>query len=73
MNMVAVLSVPLMLTFDKQVVTTVNEGAKLYPDAVKFLPTHGGNDSLRLTAILFTLVLIGWAIWQSKRSNELES
>jgi K(+)-stimulated pyrophosphate-energized sodium pump len=73
MNMVAVLSVPLMLTFDKQVVTTVNEGAKLYPDAVKFLPTHGGNDSPRLTAILFTLVLIGWAIWQSKRSNELES
>jgi K(+)-stimulated pyrophosphate-energized sodium pump len=69
MNMVAVLSVPLMLAFDGQVVKTVNEGHAKFPDAVKELPTDGGNTAMRVIAIVVTLVLIGWAIWQSKREN----
>jgi K(+)-stimulated pyrophosphate-energized sodium pump len=69
MNMVAVLSVPLMLAFDTEVVKTVNEGAVKYPDAVKHLPVDGGNIALRVIAIVVTVGLIGWAIWQSKREN----
>ncbi|MBI3832561.1 MAG: sodium-translocating pyrophosphatase [Planctomycetes bacterium] len=67
MNMVAVLSVPLMLAYDPAVVTTVNEGAAKFPEAINALPTDGGNAGIRLAAIAVTIVLIGWAIWQSKR------
>ena len=28
---------------------------------------NGGNTTIRIVAIVVTLVLIGWAIWQSKR------
>jgi K(+)-stimulated pyrophosphate-energized sodium pump len=69
MNMVAVLSVPLMLAFDSEVVKTVNEGNVKFPEAVKHLPVDGGNTTLRIVAIVVTLGLIGWAIWQSKREN----
>ena len=69
MNMVAVLGVPLMLAYDPQVVSTVNEGAVKYPDAVKMLSTTGGNTTVRVIAILVTVVLIAWAIWQSKRQS----
>ncbi|MCC7146841.1 MAG: sodium-translocating pyrophosphatase [Phycisphaeraceae bacterium] len=70
MNMVAVLGVPLMLAYDSQVVKTVNEGVVLYPDAINKLPTDGGNTNMRLLVIAITVVLIGWAIWQSKRENK---
>jgi hypothetical protein len=69
MNMVAVLSVPLMLAFDSQVVKTVNEGAAKFPEAVKHLPEDGGSTAFRVIAIVVTLGLIGWAIWQSKRED----
>ena len=72
MNMVAVLSVPLMLAYDPAVVTTVNDSHKLFPDAIKELPTDGGNAIVRIGAILVTMGLIGWAIWQSKREATLD-
>ena len=72
MNMVAVLGVPLMLAYDGAVVKTVNDGAKMYPDAIKTLPEAGGSVQVRAIAILVTLVLIGWAIWQSKRTAVFE-
>ena len=72
MNMVAVLGVPLMLAFDPAVVKTVNAAAAKYPDAIKALPTDGGNAAVRWTAILVTLFLIAWAIWQSKRTAAFE-
>ncbi len=67
MNMVAVLGVPLMLAYDASVVKTVNAGAQQYPGAVNTLPTDGGNMAVRVAVIVVTLVLIGWAIFQSKR------
>jgi len=70
MNMVAVLGVPLMLAYDPQVVAVVNEAAVDYPDAINKLPTDGGNSTVRLVAILVTVTLIGWAIWQSKKEPE---
>jgi hypothetical protein len=72
MNMVAVLGVPLMLAYDPAVVKTVNAAAAKYPDAIKTLPTDGGNDVVRWAAILVTLFLIAWAIWQSKRTAAFE-
>jgi hypothetical protein len=66
--MVSVLGVPLMLAYDPSVVSTVNKGHALYPDAIKELPTNGGDMAVRVIAILVTLVIIGWAVWQSKRS-----
>ena len=73
MNMVAVLGVPLMLAYDAAVVKTVNIGAAADPGAIKTLATDGGNTSVRIIVILVTLVLIGWAIWQSKRTAVFES
>jgi K(+)-stimulated pyrophosphate-energized sodium pump len=72
MNMVAVLGVPLMLAYDPLVVKTVNDGAKLYPDAIKSLPENGGNGAIRVFVILATLAAIAWAIWQSKRTASFE-
>ncbi len=71
MNMVAVLSVPLMLAYDRQVVDTVNDAAKnpLYTGAVNSLPTDGGNATVRVAVIIVTLIVIGWAVWQSKRET----
>ncbi len=71
MNMVAVLSVGLMLAYDKVVVKTVNEGAAAFPDAVKKLPTTGGNLTVRIAVIAVCLVLILLAVWQSRRQASL--
>jgi len=74
MNMVAILAVPLMVAYDKGVVEKVKEGAALV--AVKalgfVLPAdfHSKNiDTIWVIAIVVSLVLILWAIWQSKRQS----
>jgi K(+)-stimulated pyrophosphate-energized sodium pump len=69
MNMVSVLAVPLMLAFDPQVVETVNKAHGQFPDAVNKLPADGGSTGLRIGAIAVTVILIVWAIWQSKRED----
>ena len=73
MNMVSVLGVPLMLAYDPQVVKTVNAGAAQFPEAIHALPVDGGNGTIRAIAIVVTLALIAWAIWQSKRQTTLET
>ena len=73
MNMVAVLTVPLMLAFDPMVVKTVNLGAVSDPQAVHMLPIDGGNTGVRVVAILVIVAIIGWAIWQSKRETKLDT
>ncbi|HVT79310.1 MAG TPA: sodium/proton-translocating pyrophosphatase, partial [Phycisphaerae bacterium] len=67
MNMVAVLAIPLMLCYDKAVVETVNAAADKY-SFVKHL-TYVGMDPTRVIAIAVIVPLIGWAIWQSRRST----
>jgi len=69
MNMVAVLSVPLMLAYDKTVVDTVNAGAKETGFTLSAPLVYVAVNPLRIGAILVTLVLIGWAIFQSKKEN----
>ena len=73
MNMVSVLTVPLMLAIDPMVVKTVNEGAVIAPQAVHVLPTDGGNTTIRVIVILVVVAIIGWAIWQSKRETKLDT
>jgi len=81
MNMVAVLSVPLMIAYDQLVVNTVNGAVKDYNvtasagdkfNLAKPL-TYVSFDGLRIGAIVVTVILIGWAIWQSKRENTARS
>jgi predicted negative regulator of RcsB-dependent stress response len=55
-----------MLAYEPEVVKVVNANAAIYPDAIKKLPEHG-DPMIRLVAILVTLFLIAWAVWQSKR------
>ena len=50
----------------------VNAGAAQFPDAIKKLPEGGGSLQVRAIAILVTLILVGWAIWQSKRTAAFE-
>jgi len=69
MNMVAVLSVPLMVPYDSAVVDTVKNGAM----ATGFeLPTTfalKAPDPVWASVIGLSLVLIVWAVWQSKRQS----
>ncbi len=69
MNMVAVLAIPLMLGYDKLIVDTVNEGAKKYGFTLTKQLEYVGMDTTRLIVILVITPLIGWAIWQSRRST----
>jgi K(+)-stimulated pyrophosphate-energized sodium pump len=71
MNMVAVLSVPLMLVYDNDVVKGVNEAAEKagFKLAKPLVYVPGGFDTLRVGAIIVTVALIAWAIWQSKKEG----
>lgn len=72
MNMVAVLGVPLMLAYDQQVVDTVTRSAKANNFELAKALTYVSWDSARMLAIVVCVVLIGWAIWQSKRESKLD-
>jgi len=69
MNLVAVLAVPLMLPFDREVVATINRNASQFPGSIRAVPGDGGNSTMRVVMVVITLVLIGWAVWQSKRQS----
>ncbi len=73
MNMVAVLGVPLMLSYDQQVVDTVNQAAKKanFVLAKPLEYVSGGFDTVRMVVIVVCLLLIGWAILQSKREPKM--
>ncbi len=70
MNMVAILSVPLMLGYDQLVVDTVNTSAVKYHFDLAHQLVYVGVDNVRVIVILVTILAIGWAIRQSKRENE---
>ena len=73
MNMVSVLGVPLMLAYDPQVVETVNKAAADHHFRLVRPLSFVGWDVARVIAIVVCLVLITWAIWQSKRETGLRS
>jgi K(+)-stimulated pyrophosphate-energized sodium pump len=81
MNMVAILTVPLMIGFHSNVVNRVKEGAAKYNASLApgqqgyDLPkTFGMNENTALLygAIILSLVALGWAMWQSKREAKMD-
>ncbi|HLX65002.1 MAG TPA: sodium-translocating pyrophosphatase [Planctomycetota bacterium] len=80
MNMVAILTVPMMIGFHSSVVTRVQEGAAKANEglsaAEKYdLPKTFGvnpNTTLLYVAIALSIVALGWAIWQSHREAEMD-
>jgi K(+)-stimulated pyrophosphate-energized sodium pump len=78
MNMVALLVVPMVIPFDKAIVATLKEtAAKLFQDnkvSEAFNQTMVAFQAKPISAtaivvILVSLVLIAWAVWQSKRES----
>jgi len=69
MNMVAILTVPLMVIYDKKLV----DGVRAAADAKKYeLPATfmiHDRGALWFIAVILSLILLGWAIWQSKRET----
>lgn len=68
MNMVAVLAVPLMLSYDPAIVSTVNQAAvdNNFPLAAPLV--YVGWDLGRIAIVAICTAIIGWALWQSKRT-----
>ncbi len=69
MNMVAVLGVPLMVSYDQAVVAKVIEGAKKFAFELPATFAAKAIDGFWAGAIIVSLVLIAWAVWQSKRES----
>ncbi len=69
MNMVAILTVPLMLGYDSETVQTVKDGAAKYnfPLPESFAPQDINN--LWIGAVAVSVVALLWAIWQSKKEQ----
>src|SRR5205085_11749559 len=81
MNMVAILTVPMMIGYHSNVVERVKEGARLYntnlrPGETAYdLPSTfvlNTNQGFLYGAIIISLAALGWAIWQSKREATMD-
>jgi len=70
MNMVAILTVPMMVVYDSKVVQQVKEGATKWnyplPDSFAVKP---GFDGMWIAAVAVSAFALIWAIWQSKREQ----
>jgi K(+)-stimulated pyrophosphate-energized sodium pump len=69
MNMVSVLTVPLMLVYDKQLVEFVNKGCDEVHFTLDHALVHRPNDLTWWICTVVSLGAIAWAIWQSKRES----
>jgi K(+)-stimulated pyrophosphate-energized sodium pump len=69
MNMVAVLTIPLMLGYDRVIVDTVNKAAVEFHFPLAKELVYVGMDPVRVAVIVVVGTLIGWAIWRSRRST----
>ena len=69
MNMVAILGVPLMVCYHRDVVDAVKEGAAKFgfPLPADFLSKP--IDLVLAGTAVVTLLVILWAVWQSKRES----
>jgi K(+)-stimulated pyrophosphate-energized sodium pump len=70
MNMVAILTVPLMAVYDRGIVDSVRAAAAAakYPimDSFRYQESH----FFRYLVIAVAIICLVWAYWQSKRENE---
>ncbi|MGD0093529.1 MAG: sodium-translocating pyrophosphatase, partial [Planctomycetota bacterium] len=78
MNMVAILTVPLMAVYDPEIVESVKKAAANLTDAAgKATPYElpkafavADSQIFRVLAIAIAVVCLGWAYWQSKRETQ---
>lgn len=79
MNMVSVLTVPLMISYDETVVNTVQNGVRnLDPSLQEGLQgalalQARGIDMPRIIAVVVTTILIAWAIKRSKKEVDADA
>ncbi|HVP12855.1 MAG TPA: sodium-translocating pyrophosphatase [Phycisphaerae bacterium] len=69
MNMVAILSVPLMVGYHASVVDAVKEGAKKFGFPLPLEFVSKPVDMVVIGAAVVSLLVILWAVWQSKRES----
>ena len=69
MNMVSILTVPLALKYDPNVVKRVQEGAAQHKFELPKDFSLIARDNLWWGAVVVSLVTLAWAIWQSKRET----
>jgi len=78
MNMVALLTVPLVLPFDELIVGTLRrtteslfQAGKVPPEFHSLMQNLQAKplDAVAVGVIVFSIVLIAWALWQSKRES----
>ncbi len=67
MNMVAVLTVPLMVPYDKKIVDVVKEGAQEFGYALPEKFSYATSSTFAWVMIAVCLGLIAWASWRSRR------
>ncbi len=70
MNMVAILTVPMMVLYDSKVVATVQAGAAAegwtLPATFAYKSSY---DAMWYAAVIASALILAWAIWQSKREG----
>ncbi|MFH0940142.1 MAG: sodium-translocating pyrophosphatase [Planctomycetota bacterium] len=77
MNMVSILTVPLMVVYDADMVKSVKDAAAGLKDAAGVATPYllpkafevASSQTFRVIAILIAAACIGWAYWQSKRET----
>ncbi len=69
MNMVSVLTVPLMIAYDAKIVEVVNAGSREFHYTLGKELVHKSVDVAWVVVVVASLAAIAWAIWQSKREN----
>ena len=71
MNMVAILTVPLMVSYDAGLVARVKESAKAANYALPANFRYHPIDTFWVVAVVVSLAALAWAVWQSKRETNL--
>jgi len=69
MNMVSILTVPLMLVYDQKLVDFVNRGASEAGFVLDKVLVYRPMDAFFGICTVASLGAIVWAIWQSKRES----
>jgi K(+)-stimulated pyrophosphate-energized sodium pump len=72
MNMVAILTVPLLVVYDADVVNGVRGKAVELKHHLPDAFAARSIDAMWVIAVVMSFAAIGWAIWQSKREAEVD-
>jgi K(+)-stimulated pyrophosphate-energized sodium pump len=71
MNMVSILTVPLMAVYDPAMVKSVRDAAEKIGYDLPIAFKAAEAPTFRILAIVVALACLGWAYWQSKREQQM--